>query len=98
MIEYLGLIYAVAKDLKGYLSWQEESKLVDFNWPETSGLKAEAQKSGLELSWSNPEKVQSRILEGYEIVYEIDKSKQIRRRLELKDGLVLMGKRSPPGV
>lgn len=93
MIDILGFIYDVAKDVKAYLDWIEEEKLVDFNWPEKSGLKAKAEAEGMSISWSRPDKLASRLADGYEVIYEIEKAKRIRRRLVLRDGLVLIGKR-----
>lgn len=93
MIEYLGLLYTIGKDIKAYLSWNEETKIVDFQWIEKSGFKAKAENEGFQLYWSSPEKVPTRLLNGYEIVYEIDKSNKVKHRLELKDGSVLIGKR-----
>lgn len=93
MIDLLGFLYDVAKDIKAYLEWDEEAKLVDFNWPEKSGLKAKAEADDMKIAWCRPDKIASRQLDGYEIVYEVDKIKRVRRKLVLKDGLVLIGKR-----
>ncbi len=38
MIEFLGLLYGVAKDIKDYIAWDEDVKLVDREWLETSGF------------------------------------------------------------
>ena len=94
MIEWLGLLYGLAKDLKDYVQWNEEEKLVDMGWPEKSGFQAQAERNSLKLSWSTAEKVQSRLLDGYEVMYEIDKVKRVRRKIVLKDGMILLGKRS----
>lgn len=93
MIDLLGLLYDVGKDIKKYLEWAEEEKLVDFNWPATSGFQAMAKNDRLSLLWSRPENIASRASVGYEIVYEIDKPRHIKRKLVLKDGSVLVGKR-----
>jgi len=92
MIEYLGLIYGTAKDLKEFLSLKEETKLVSYDWIEKSGFGKEAKKNGYFIRWSKPEKIASRFLDGYEVMYEIDKQKRIRYKLVLKDGSVLIGK------
>lgn len=96
MIDLLGFLYDVAKDLKEYFEWKEEDKLVDFKWPEKSGLKDKAAADGLTISWCKPDRLESRRLDGYEIVYEVDKADRVRRRIVLRDGLVLIGKRSQP--
>jgi hypothetical protein len=61
MIEYLGVAYEVAKNLKDYLKWDEEDKLVDLAWLEKSGFGAEARRKGYELRWVRPDKVESLI-------------------------------------
>ena len=90
MFEYLGLLYNLAKDLKDYREWEEQTKLVEPNWVEKSGLGKIAEKHGITLRWS---KVESRLLDRYEIMYEVDKVKRVRRKIVLKDGAVLIGKR-----
>jgi len=94
MIDLFGLLYGVAKDIKKHRQWVEEDKLVDIDWLELSGLKAKTEAEGMTLRWSKADKVATRQLEGYEIVYEIDKGKRVRRRLVLRDGLILTGKRT----
>lgn len=94
MIDLLGFLYEVAKDVKDSLKWKEEVKLVDIKWPEKSGFKQKAEADGMEISWSKPDKLESRKLDGYDIVYELDKKNRIRRRLVLRDGLILIGKRN----
>ncbi len=53
-----------AKDIKDYLSWSEEIKVVEFEWLNKSGFKSEAEKKGLELRRSKPEKVETRKIKG----------------------------------
>jgi hypothetical protein len=92
MIELAGVLYSLAKELGSYLSCDEEEKLVDIRWPETSGFKSDAEKIGYRIAWSTPEKIESRKLAGFEVLYEIDKLKRIRRRIFLRYGLKLIGK------
>ena len=94
MIELAGLLYSFAKDLGSYASWDEEEKLVDFQWPDASGFKANAENEGYAVAWSRPDKIASRMLEGYEILFEVDKIKRVRFRLVLRDGLTLIGKKT----
>ena len=94
MLEFAGFAYELAKGLKDYLKWDEETKLVSPDWLENSGFKEEAEKNGFSLYWSNPDKVESRLLDGYEVMYELEKLKRVRRKLILKSGAVLIGKRS----
>jgi hypothetical protein len=93
MFEFLGLLYGLAKDLKEYLEWDEQEKLVSFDWVEKSGFGKEAEKNGVSLRWSKPEKIESRLLDEYEVMYEVEKLKRVRRKLVLKDGSVLIGRR-----
>ena len=97
MIEILGLLYGLGKDLKTYFEWDVEDKLVDRNWLELSKFKDRVEREGYIVSWSAENKMESRLLSGYEIVYEIDKSKRVRRRIvrgPKHDLLVLIGKKS----
>jgi len=97
MIEFLGLLYDVAKDIKDYLEWDEDVKVVDREWLEKSGFGQAMREKGYDLRWSKPEKIESRKLDGYELIYEIDKLKRVRRRIEWRsanDSLVLIGKKA----
>ena len=95
MIELAGLTYGFGKDLakavKDFLAWEDEKKLVDMKWLEESGFKEKAEADGYHTMWSLPDKIETRLLKGYEILYEIDKVKRVRRRLVLRDGLTLLG-------
>lgn len=92
MLELLGLLYGIAKDLKDYLEYEEEDKLVDSGWLDKSGFDEKWKKKGYELRWSRPDKIESRRLDGWEILYEVDKIRRMRRRIVLRDGMVLIGK------
>lgn len=96
MIEFLGLLYDVAKDIKDYLAWEEDVKVVDRKWLEKSGFGQAMRDKGYDLRWSKPERIESRKLDGYEFIYEIDKLKRKKRRIEWRsanDSLVLIGKK-----
>ena len=92
MFDFVGLAYELIKDLKDYLKWKEETKLVSLDWIEKSGFVAEAAKSGIDLRWSRPEKIESRRLDGWELMYELDKLKRVRRKIAVKDGSLLVGR------
>ena len=81
MIEILGLLYGLGKDLKTYFDWEVEDKLVDRQWLDKSGFKDHMEREGYILRWSADGKLESWLLSGYEIAYEIDKSKRVRRRI-----------------
>ncbi len=94
MIEYLGLFYGLAKDIKNYLAWREEPKLVDREWLDRSGFGELMKNQGYKLYWSKPGKIETRRLDGYEVIYEIDKSNRVRRRIERgREPLILIGKK-----
>jgi hypothetical protein len=93
MIELAGLLYTVLKDLKDYLKFDQEDKVISSEWLSKSGFKEKAEKEGFKLYGSRPEKIAERELEGYEVMFEIDPAKKKRYRLVYKDGTVLLGKR-----
>mgnify|MGYP007047156788 CR=1 FL=1 len=96
MIEIFGLLYGVGKDIMGYLQWSEDAKLVDGTWLEKSGFQDAMENEGYTLRWVRTDKCEAAKLDGYEIVYEIDKDERKRRRIErhgVTDKLVLMGNR-----
>lgn len=93
MIEHLGALFGFGKMLNDFLKWKEESKLVDRNWLSKSGFKEHLEKEGFVLCWSNPDKIESRKLAGWEIIHEIDKKSRIRRIVKDNSGGILMGRR-----
>jgi hypothetical protein len=93
MIEFLGLLYTFVKDMKVYLEFNEEKKLVDSDWLVRSGFKEKAESDGWKLAWVRPDRVASLKQDGYEILYEIDKLRRVRRQLVSKDSSVLVAKR-----
>ena len=96
MIEFLGLFYEVAKGLSDYLVWDEDVKLVDREWLEKSGFGQLMRDKGYSLYWSKPERVESRKLDRYDLIYEIDKLKRVRRRIEWRganDRLLLVDRK-----
>ena len=84
-----------AKDIHQHYQLKDVApRLVDFQWPEASGFIKRAGAAGYTIGWSRPDKVASRELDGYEIMYEIDENERTRRTLVLRDGLVLIGKKT----
>ncbi len=94
MFELFGLTYVLSKEINDHSNWDEEEERVVTNWPEKSGLKEQAEKNGISFHWSFPEQLESNLNAGYEILYEIDQSKFTRKRFTLKDGSILIGKRT----
>jgi len=96
MIEILGLLYGIGKDLKKYFEWDVEDKLVDSQWLDLSGFRDQMEQAGYVLRWSVEDKVESWLLKGYELVYAIEKSRRVRSRIVRgpKDNpLILIGKK-----
>ncbi|MFC1876622.1 hypothetical protein ACFL2E_05035 [Thermodesulfobacteriota bacterium] len=94
----IGFIYQVGKDLIGIgkfikekFDWKEEIKFVDLQYIEKSGLQEKLENEGFHLRWSAFEKVESRKLDDWNYVYEIDEKNRTKYKLEVKDELVLMG-------
>ena len=79
MIESLGFFYGIAKEIKEYLSWDEEAKVVDREWLDKSGFGKLMENEGYNLRWTISDKVETRKLDGYEIIDEIDKLKKVKR-------------------
>ncbi|MET3461439.1 hypothetical protein [Variovorax atrisoli] len=95
IVEILGALYAPLKDLyRHHTSYPEKDKLVDFQWPESSGFSAKLREQGWDVKWSRPDLVARRIDEDWQVMYEIDEKNKVIYRLVLRDGLVLIGKRS----
>lgn len=96
MIELLGLFYGITKDIKDYLTFDEEAKVVDSEWLDKSGFGKLMEDEGYKLRWTISDKVETRKLDEYEIIYEVDKLKRVRRSIERRgrsDALILMGKK-----
>lgn len=94
MIDILGLLYGFLKDAKDYLEWDEEIKIVDRKWLEKSGFEEKLKAEGYKLRWSNIDKIELRVLDGYEFIYEIDKIKRVRKKIQLgnrQDSSILLG-------
>jgi hypothetical protein len=95
----IGFIYQIGKDLIGmskfikekYFDWKEETKFVDLQYIKKSGLQEKLENEGFRLRWSAFEKVESRKLDGWDYVYEIDETNRTKYKLEVKDELVLIG-------
>jgi hypothetical protein len=94
MIDILGFLYEIGRDLKKHYEWKIEDKLVDLEWIQCSGFEKAAESQGWRLYWSRADKVESRKFAGYEVMFELDNSARVRRRLVTRDGMILLGKKS----
>ena len=83
------------KDLEDFFNLQEgEAKLVDFNWAHESGFQNQLESQGYQVSFIRPEKIASRVLNGFEIMYEINTKAKTKHKIILYDGMILIGKKS----
>ncbi|MGA9919181.1 MAG: hypothetical protein WBR17_42300 [Paraburkholderia sp.] len=67
-----GLLCSVGKDVPGYLRREVKDKLVDREWLEKSGFLAQCVAGGIELGWVNAERVASKELDGWAVLYELE--------------------------
>lgn len=86
--------YDAGKEVKQHFEWKEgEPKLVDMSWVQKSGFDKAAAEQGYALAWSRPDKIASREIDGYQVMYELDKETRVKRKLVVYDGSVLLGKK-----
>ena len=64
---------------------------VDLGWIDESEYRAAKEAVGYSLSWSREEKVQTRLVQGYEIAHHIDED-GIRHRIRAGDLILLLKK------
>jgi hypothetical protein len=91
-----GLIYQIGKDIVGavkgkFFDWNEETKAVDMEYIHKSGLSEKLEKEGYKLYWSTFDKVASKKLDGWEIIYEIDEENRTKYRLVVNNEVILIG-------
>lgn len=92
-----GLLKA-GKDIKEHFEVKEgDPKLVDFEWVSKSGFQAQFEANGYSIGFSRPEKVASRELDGYEVMYEIRRDSKTKHKIVLRDGSVLIGRKKMHG-
>ena len=85
-------MYEIAKDLKEHLKWDEQEKQIDRDWLDKSGFANKCIDEGYKLYWSRPDSIATRELDGWSVMYELDRAKRIRYRLVRYDGTTLLGK------
>jgi len=74
-----------------------ENKTVNNTWWESSDLKKSLEADGYnKFAWSNSDRVEERIDEGYEVIFDEDKDKdnKIRYKLVNKSAQVLIGRKN----
>lgn len=72
MIEFLGIIYAVGKDIVANTGWYDSEKQVNSNWVEKSGFVKTLTENGFQCRWVANRNIASRELDGYMLVQEMD--------------------------
>jgi hypothetical protein len=87
----MGFLYSLLKDLIGYFKFKDEDKLVEFDYPTQVGI---SDKS----FWCNPEKLDRRLKEGYEVFYEKNIKMRKRYRFINKSNQILLLKPSDEKV
>jgi hypothetical protein len=97
MIEWLGIAYEIAKDLKDRLKWEEREKEINGQWLDKSGFAKHLTDLGIKLYWSRPDGTPTLELDGWSVVYELDQKNRIRNRLVRYDGTILLGKQAKDG-
>jgi hypothetical protein len=85
-----GAICELAANAAPRPGWKNDTRQVEFNWPDETGLKAQVEARGQVLLWSSPEMVAKRLAEGCGFVLAIDAARMTRSRIVLRDGMVLM--------
>jgi hypothetical protein len=78
------------------IEYKETAKTVNLNYPEQSGLRDKWESEGYKIRWISPRNVETRKLNGYEILYVIDDATNERFSFQILDSngvveLVLMG-------
>jgi hypothetical protein len=73
-------------------SWDQEVMVVNSRWPVASGFQRIMEQQGYVLRWSLPENLESRRTDRYEVLFDRDSEAKTKRRIELKNGSILIGK------
>jgi len=97
MIEWLGIAYEIAKDLKDRLKWEEREKEINGQWLDKSGFAKHLTDLGIKLYWSRPDSIPTLELDGWAVLYELDQKNRIRNRLVRYDGTTLLGRPAKGG-
>ena len=95
MIEHLGTLFTVGRiggAIKNWLALKEEVKVVDDGWLRKSWIQDRMAKSGTVIRWTNPEKIELRKSSGWQVIYEIDRKRRVRKVLQNASGQILIGR------
>lgn len=92
MVEYLGLIYGIIKDIKEYFKYVESEKMVDNSYVEQLKKKHESDGENISFYWSDEDKLEVRKAKGWDYYYQVDKNKKKKFILKNKTGQILIAK------
>ncbi|MGE3920069.1 MAG: hypothetical protein AB7F64_03835 [Gammaproteobacteria bacterium] len=93
MIEYLGFVYGIIKDLKEYFTYQEDVKLIDNEYAKHLENQEKTNGNNIEFHWSDEDKVSIRKTKGWDYYYEIDKKQRKKFILKNKANKILIAKK-----
>lgn len=86
--------YEAVKDIENHFEVKEgEPKLIDFEWVQKSGFQQRLEGEGYELGFVKRQRIASKELDGFKVMYEVERGNKIKRKLVLYDGLTLMGRK-----
>ena len=92
IIELLGLLYGIAKDLKSYQTYEEKDKIIDQRRL-TQIEKAHEEKGDMiEFRISDPDKIEGIKQNGWDYYYEIDEDKKTKSLLKMKNGQIIIAR------
>ena len=91
-----GVVYAPASELGAAAQWAEGESLVDFEWLRLMDLEAKGKAEGWRISVCRADQASTNRATGAQVVYELDAASQIRMRLVLRDGSVVIARRVAP--
>lgn len=87
--------FSSENEISGENEFSVENKTVNNNWWESSELKKCLEAEGYNtFAWSNSDRVEERIDEGYEVIFDEDKDNKIKYKLVNKSAQVLIGRKN----
>lgn len=92
MVEYLGLLYGIIKDIKEYFTYEESEKLIDQEYVDQLKMKHKDNGEDVDFRWSAEDKMEARKAKGWECYYQIDRSRKKKFVLKNKSGKILIAK------
>lgn len=100
MIEYLGFLYSLCKDIKKFFiskyKYKDDVKTVDDEYVKKFILKDKDPGNYLHFSWCYEDKIEIKKADGYDYHYSFDEKEKKRFIFKNKDGLYLIVKKVCP--